>query len=179
MTTPLDRSQDRPRGMGRATALISGATFVSRILGVLREQAFAALLGAGYYGDAFTMAFRLPNLLRDLFAEGALSAAFQPAFSQRRKEAGEQAAYQLANLVQTTLLCLVGTLCLLGVIFAPQLVAHWASGYAAIPGKSELTVLLTRIMMPFLLLISLAAVAMGMLNAEERFLYPALAPALF
>jgi putative peptidoglycan lipid II flippase len=173
-------SASSPRkGLGRATALLSAATFLSRVLGLCREQAFAALLGAGYYGDAFTMAFRLPNLLRDLFAEGALSSAFQPVFARRLREGGPEAAYRLANLVQTTLLGLLLLLTVLGIVLAPQMVQAWAAGYGAIPGKAELTVLLTRIMMPFLLLISLAAVAMGMLNAQERFVAPALAPALF
>lgn len=159
--------------------LLSLATLLSRILGLVREQVFAALLGAGFFGDAFTMAFRLPNLLRDLFAEGALSAAFQPAFQAARKQDGVDAARRLASLVLTALLLLVGVITLAGLIFAPGLVDIWAQGYAAVPGKAELTVLLTRIMMPFLLLVSLAALAMGMLNAEERFTPGALAPALF
>jgi putative peptidoglycan lipid II flippase len=162
-----------------AALWLSLATLVSRVLGLVREQVFAALLGAGFFGDAFTMAFRLPNLLRDLFAEGALSAAFQPAFQAARKNEGPAAAARLANLVGTCLLIVVGLLTLLGAVLAPQMVAHWAQGFAQIPGKAELTVLLTRIMMPFLLLVSLAALAMGMLNAEERFTPPALAPALF
>lgn len=165
--------------MAGAAALLSLATLFSRILGLVREQVFAALLGAGFYGDAFAMAFRLPNLLRDLFAEGALSAAFQPAFLTQQKQHGAESAYLLANRVMTLLLLVVGALTLLGVVLAPQLVAAWAPGYKALAGKAELTVLLTRIMMPFLLLVSLAAVAMGMLNAQQRFVAPALAPALF
>jgi putative peptidoglycan lipid II flippase len=165
--------------MAKAALMLSVATLVSRFLGLLREQVFAALLGAGFYGDAFTMAFRLPNLLRDLFAEGALSAAFQPAFIELRKKSGPQAAFLLANAVTTMLLIVVGTLVLLGVLLAPQLVDTWAAGYAQVAGKAELTILLTRIMMPFLLLVSVASVAMGMLNAEQRFVPPALAPALF
>lgn len=157
--------------------MLSAATLVSRVLGVAREQVFAALLGAGFYGDSFTMAFRLPNLLRDLFAEGALSSAFQPAFIDQKKQGGIEAAYRLANLVICSLLLLVGGLVLAGLLWAPQLVASWAPGYAA--DKAALTTLLTRIMMPFLLLVSLAAVAMGMLNAQQRFVAPALAPALF
>ena len=165
--------------MAKAALMLSVATLVSRFLGLLREQVFAALLGAGFYGDAFTMAFRLPNLLRDLFAEGALSAAFQPAFIELRKKSGPQAAFLLANAVTTLLLIVVGTLVLLGILLAPQLVDTWAAGYAQVAGKAELTILLTRIMMPFLLLVSVASVAMGMLNAEQRFVPPALAPALF
>ena len=165
--------------MAGAAVLLSLATLLSRILGLVREQVFAALLGAGFFGDAFTMAFRLPNLLRDLFAEGALSAAFQPAFQAARKTEGIDAARRLASLVLTALLIIVGLLTLAGLLFAPNLVDVWAHGYAAVPGKMELTVVLTRIMMPFLLLVSLAALAMGMLNAEERFTPGALAPALF
>ena len=165
--------------MGKTALWLSLATFVSRILGLLREQVFAALLGAGFFGDAFTIAFRLPNLLRDLFAEGALSAAFQPAFQDARKQQGQPAAQHLANLVATCLLFVVGLLTVLGIVFAPQMVDGWAAGFAQVPGKAELTVQLTRIMMPFLLLVSLAALAMGMLNAERRFAPPALAPALF
>ncbi|MFO0574152.1 MAG: murein biosynthesis integral membrane protein MurJ [Polyangia bacterium] len=171
-------SGSRPR-MAGAAAMLSLATLLSRILGLVREQIFAALLGAGFYGDAFTMAFRLPNLLRDLFAEGALSAAFQPAFLVEEKQHGREAAFRLASLVMALLVLVVGGLTLLGVVLAPQLVATWAAGYQAVPGKAELTVLLTRVMMPFLLLVSLAAVAMGMLNAQQRFVAPALAPALF
>lgn len=168
------------KGKMAQTALwLSLATLVSRILGLVREQVFAALLGAGFFGDAFTIAFRLPNLLRDLFAEGALSAAFQPAFQAARKQDGHDAAQRLAQLVATCLIVVVGLLTLLGIVFSPEMVGHWAAGFADTPGKSELTVLLTRIMMPFLLLVSLAALAMGMLNAEQRFTPPALAPALF
>ncbi len=167
------------RRLAGAAVLLSLATLLSRILGLVREQVFAALLGAGFFGDAYTMAFRLPNLLRDLFAEGALSAAFQPAFQAAKKQDGIDAARRLASLILTALLLIVGVITIAGLIFAPDLVGVWASGYAAVPGKAELTVLLTRIMMPFLLLVSLAALAMGMLNAEERFTPGALAPALF
>ncbi len=176
LSLPLSAPPDR---MARAAGMLSVATLLSRVMGLVREQVFAALLGAGFYGDAFNMAFRLPNLLRDLFAEGALSAAFQPAFIEQKKHHSLEAAYRLANLVMTLLLLVVGGLVLLGIACSPQLVDSWAAGYAQTPGKAELTVLLTRIMMPFLLLVSLAAVAMGMLNAQQRFFAPALAPALF
>jgi putative peptidoglycan lipid II flippase len=165
--------------MAGAALLLSLATLLSRVLGLVREQVFAALLGAGFYGDAFATAFRLPNLLRDLFAEGALSASFQPAFQAARKQEGFAAAQRLANLVATCLLVVVSGLVILGVIFAPEMVDTWATGFSEVAGKAELTVKLTRIMMPFLLLVSLAALAMGMLNAEGRFTPPALAPTLF
>jgi len=121
-------------------------------------------------------AFRIPNLLRDLFAEGALSAAFVPTFAdyQRNRSAGE--AFRLANLVMGCIVVLVGALSLLGVLFAPQIVDVVAPGFVE---QRVLTIELTRIMMPFLLLVSLAAAVMGMLNAQFRFTAPALAPALF
>src|SRR5438552_11210890 len=115
--------------MAGAALILSMATLLSRLLGLVREQVFAALLGAGVYGDAFTMAFRLPNLLRDLFAEGALSAAFQPAFVQHLKKGGRAEAYRLANVVIGALLIVIGALTILGVLFAPQLVGSWARGF--------------------------------------------------
>src|SRR5262245_13939074 len=123
---PPDAAAAAPKSrMAGAALLLSLATLVSRLLGLVREQVFAALLGAGFYGDAFTIAFRLPNLLRDLFAEGALSAAFQPAFQAARKSEGFETAQRLANLVATCLLLVVGALTLLGAGFADAMVANW------------------------------------------------------
>jgi putative peptidoglycan lipid II flippase len=167
------------RGALRATGLVSALTLVSRLLGLLREQVFAALLGAGLQTDAFNVAFRIPNLLRDLFAEGALSAAFVPTYAKALHDGGREAAHRLTCRVGTLLAAVMGLIVLLGVVLAPQIVALLAPGYAAVPGKVELTVRLTRVMMPFLPLVSFAAVAMGMLNAEERFGLPAFAPAMF
>jgi putative peptidoglycan lipid II flippase len=163
----------------RATGLVSAMTLVSRVLGLVREQVFAALLGAGAQTDAFNVAFRIPNLLRDLFAEGALSAAFVPAYAKALHAGGREEAHRLARRVLTVLAVAMGVLVAAGLLFAPQVVALLAPGYALVPGKVELTVFLTRIMMPFLPLVSFAAVAMGMLNAEERFGLPAFAPAMF
>jgi len=166
-------------GRMRSTLLVSALTMASRLMGLVREQLFAALLGAGFYADAFVVAFRIPNLLRDLFAEGALSAAFVPTFTKVETEEGRAAAHTLANKVVGALLVIVGALTLLGVVFAKQLVWALAAGYAKEPGKIELTAYLAQLMMPFLLLLSLAAVMMGMLNARGRFGAPAFAPALF
>jgi putative peptidoglycan lipid II flippase len=163
----------------RSTLLVSALTMASRLLGLVREQLFAALLGAGIYADAFVVAFRIPNLLRDLFAEGALSAAFVPTFTQVEAEKGKPAAHELANRVIGALLVIVGALTLLGIVFARPLVWALAAGFAKEPGKLELTAYLAQLMMPFLLLLSLAAVMMGMLNARGRFGAPAIAPALF
>jgi putative peptidoglycan lipid II flippase len=162
--------------MGRAL-WISAATMASRVLGLARDQIFAAVVGANAWSDAFVAAFRIPNLLRDLFAEGALSSAFVPTFADYQRNRGPGEAWRLANLVVGLLLTVVGALTLLGLLFAPQIVAVVAPGFAA--EQAALTVRLTRIMMPFLLLVSLAAASMGALNAQQRFTAPALAPALF
>jgi putative peptidoglycan lipid II flippase len=147
----------------------------SRLLGLVREQLFAFLVGANRFSDAFVVAFRIPNLLRDLFAEGALSSAFVPTFADAHRNAGREAAYRLANAVVAVVLLAVGAVTALGIAFSGAVVA------AIAPGVEEraLAALLTRVMMPFLLLVSLSAVAMGMLNAQSRFTAPALAPALF
>lgn len=177
---PAAAAPKKPGGGGlRSTLLVSALTMASRLLGLVREQLFAALLGAGFYADAFVVAFRIPNLLRDLFAEGALSAAFVPTFTQVETERGKPAAHELANKVVGALLVVVGALTLLGVVFAKPLVWALAAGFAKEPGKIELTAYLAQLMMPFLLLLSLAAVMMGMLNARGRFGVPALAPTLF
>jgi putative peptidoglycan lipid II flippase len=165
-----------PVRMARAL-WISAATMASRVLGLVREQVFAALLGAGRYTDAFVTAFRISNLLRDLFAEGALSAGFVPAFADYERNRGRSEAWRLANAVVGLVLAIVGACTLLGIVFAPQVVRAIAPGFA--PDQVALSAHLARIMMPFLLLVSLAAVAMGMLNAQARFTAPALAPALF
>lgn len=163
-----------PVKVGRAVWL-SAATMTSRVLGLVREQLFAFLVGANRWSDAFVVAFRIPNLLRDLFAEGALSSAFVPAFADAQRNAGRDAAYRLANAVVAVVLVGVGLVTVLGVFFSGEVVGAIAPGVEERPLAS----LLTRIMMPFLLLVSLSAVAMGMLNAQGRFTAPALAPALF
>src|SRR5712671_3291487 len=117
----------------------------------MREIVMARLFGAGFVYDAFLLGFRIPNLTRDLFAEGALSSAFVPIFTEYLTTRSKEEAARLANLVATALIMLVGTLCALGMIFAPQLVHILAPGYAAVPGKLELAVTMTRIMFPFLL----------------------------
>jgi putative peptidoglycan lipid II flippase len=153
--------------------------FLSRISGLLREMIMARLFGAGQAYDAFLLGFRIPNLTRDLFAEGALSSAFVPVFTQYLTGKGKREAAELSNLVATALMLVVGGLCVLGIIFSPQLVWLLASGYARVPGKFELAVTLTRVMFPFLLLVALAAQAMGILNALNQFGIPALSSTFF
>jgi putative peptidoglycan lipid II flippase len=163
----------------RSAGIVSIAVFMSRVTGLLREMVMARLFGAGLIQDAFNLGFRIPNLTRDMFAEGALSSAFVPTFSDYVSTRSNEEAGRLANLVATALLVVVGAICAAGMIFAPQLVATLAPGYSAVPGKFELAVSMTRIMFPFLLLVALAAQAMGMLNASNRFGVPALASTFF
>ena len=165
--------------LARRASVVSIAVLASRVLGVVREQIFAVFFGAGRELDAFITAFRIPNLLRDLFAEGALSAAFVSTFTQYLERGGEAAAWRLASLVINALLIVVGTITLIGIWIAPDVVLAIAPGFAAIPGKVGLTVGLTRIMFPFLPLVALAAVAMGILNTRNVFGVPASAAAFF
>ncbi len=165
--------------LARSAGLIGAATMTSRILGLVREQVMAYLFGAGNAVDAFNVAFRIPNLVRDLFAEGAMSAAFVPTFTKYLARDGKPAAWRLGSNVLNALLVVTLVLVVLGMVFAEPLVGVLAGDYAEVPGKFELTVALTRVMLPFLTLVALAAACMGMLNSLDRYFLPALAPALF
>jgi putative peptidoglycan lipid II flippase len=163
----------------RSAGVIGVATMTSRVLGLIRDQVFAYFFGAGDAMDAFRIAFRIPNVLRDLFAEGALSAALVPTFT-RTLVAGDRAtAWRLASNIIGLLLIVSGTIVAAGVVFAGSLVNLYAAGFRSVPGKIELTIRLTRIMFPFLSMIAVAAVLMAMLNALHRFFVPALSPAMF
>src|SRR3954454_2436094 len=170
--------QSGKRVSARATGVVGLAVLSSRLLGLIREQVFAGLFGAGKNLDAFLMAFRVPNLLRDLFAEGALSTAFITTFSKRIAVDGDESAWQLANKVATLTAVFMSAITLLGICLAPQLtgVMTWWSWS---PEKTELTILLTRVMWPFILLVALAALVMGMLNAKNVFGAPAMASSYF
>ncbi len=158
--------------------MVGAATLLSRVTGLLRDQVMATLFGAGFATDAFNVAFRIPNLLRDLFAEGAMSSAFVPTFTEAHLKRGDDAAWALGRQVMAWLAVVLIAICAAGWIFAPPLVRLFAGGFERIPGKLELTVTLTRIMLPFLPMVALAAVEMGMLNARGRFGVPALSPTL-
>lgn len=151
----------------------------SRILGVVREQVLAALFGAGNAMDAYNVAYRIPNLVRDLFAEGAMSSAFVPTFTRHLTVAGRESAWRLANYVINGLIVITLLLVVLGVVFAEPLIDLFAGAYRRVPGKLELTVFLTRLMLPFLTFVALAAACMGMLNSLHRFFIPALSPAMY
>jgi putative peptidoglycan lipid II flippase len=177
---PASRTEDsKHESLVRSAGVVSAAVFLSRITGLIREIAMARLFGAGQVYDAFLLGFRIPNLTRDLFAEGALSSAFVPIFTKYLSTKGRQEAAELSNLVATALLVVVGVLCVLGMIFSPALVSLLAPGFAAVPGKFDLAVNLTRIMFPFLLMVALAAQAMGILNACNQFGVPALSSTFF
>jgi putative peptidoglycan lipid II flippase len=161
----------------RAAGIVGLAVLCSRVLGLGRELIFAALFGGGRLMDAFTIAFRIPNLLRDLFAEGALSTSFITTFSKTIATDGDRAAWQLANKVATMTVIVLSSITIVGIITAPWLVHVLAPGFGG--EKAALTITLTRIMYPFILLVSLAALVMGMLNAKEVFGVPAMASSFF
>lgn len=144
----------------------------------MRDALAAALFGAGWVSDAYFMALRIPSLLRDLFAEGALSSAFLPSLTRVREKEGRDAALRFFSQAFSWLTLVTGLLCGLGVLFAPAVVGVVAHGFTENPDLFALTVQLTRILFPVLLFVSLAALWMAFLNSHERFGWPALAPAV-
>jgi len=174
----VNRHQDsQPERVARSAGLVSLATLCSRITGLLREAVFAAIFATRGFADAYIFAFRIPNLLREFFAEGALSSAFVPTFTEARTKEGDERAFQIAARVMGTLAAVAGLVVLLGILFAPAIVSIVAMD--APPRFAPLTVRMTRIMFPFLLIVALAAVAMGILNSHRRYFLPALAPMFF
>src|SRR5579864_7437373 len=161
----------------KAAGVVGLAVLCSRVLGLAREQIFAALFGGGRVMDAFTIAFRIPNLLRDLFAEGALSTAFVTVFTRTATLQDDAAGWRLANKVATLTVISLSAITLFGILVAPWLVALLAPGFD--PAKAAITVTLTRVMWPFILMVSLAALVMGMLNARNVFGMPAMASSFF
>lgn len=162
----------------RALATISSMTLLSRILGFVRDMIIARVFGAGVASDAFFVAFKLPNLLRRLFAEGAFSQAFVPILAEAKNRAGDAATRALIDRAHTLLLLIVATTALLGVLGAPLIVMISAPGFLDDPAKFGLTVDLTRIVFPYILFMSLTALAAGVLNTWSRFMVPAFTPVL-
>lgn len=165
--------------LARSAGLIGVATMTSRLLGVARETVLAAIFGASSQMDAYNVAFRVPNLLRDLFAEGAMTAAFVPTFTRSLSTNGKDEAWRLGNLVINALLLVTGVLALLGILVAEPITRVIAPEFARVDGKLELTADLTRVMMPFLSMVAVAVAMMGMLNALHRFFIPSLSPVMF
>ncbi len=162
----------------RALVTISGMTLVSRVLGFVRDFVIARSFGAGLATDAFFVAFRLPNLLRRMFAEGAFSQAFVPILAEVRNRQGEDAAKLLAGRVATALGLVVLLVSIVGAIAAPLIIYLSAPGFADDADKFELTVRLTRITFPYILFMSLVALSAGILNTWSRFAVPAFTPVL-
>ncbi len=162
-----------------SAAVVSIAVMCSRLLGLIREQVFAGLFGAGFAYDSFVVAFRIPNLLRDLFGEGALSAAFVTVFSAYDINKSREETWKLASNVITFIAILLSLLTLLAIYFTGPIVTLLAPDFSLVPGKTALTEKLTVIMLPFLVFISLSAVVMGILNTKGRFFIPALASSFF
>ena len=184
------RKDDSASGLLRSAGLVSIGVMASRLLGLVREMVLAYLFRTGAGLDAFYAAFRIPNLARDMFGEGALSKAFVSTFTEVEQKQGREAGLRLANQVVNATLLIVGLVCLAGVVFSESIVDIMffgegfdvrlpegeAFGFAT---KRELTVFLTRIMFPFLLLVSLAALIMGFLNGRGKFFIPATASLFF
>ncbi|MGH9900431.1 MAG: murein biosynthesis integral membrane protein MurJ [Pyrinomonadaceae bacterium] len=183
INAPAPGAEHARRSVARSAGIVSVSVMGSRVLGLVRDQLFAYYFGAGFLKDAFLVGFRIPNMLRDLFAEGALSAAFVKTFTDYLEKGGatekerEEAAWRLASMVMNALAVVLSAVTVLGVIFSPQIVDLIAPGFPA--EKAQLATTLTRIMFPFILLVALAAVAMGVLNTKGRFGIPASASTLF
>jgi len=171
--------KDRNRRLVKSTFAVAVPTLLSRILGYLRDMIQAFYLGTSGSMDAFTIAYVIPNLLRRLSGEGAMTAAFVPVFTQLKKDKSREELWKFANAFFFDLALIIGILAVLGIAFSPFLVKIIAYGFKGAQGKRELTIVLTRIMFPYIFLISLAALAMAILNSFHKFFVPALTPVLF
>lgn len=163
--------------VAKSAGIVSIAVMFSRVLGLVREQVFAYYFGAGFLNDAFQLAFRIPNVLRDLFAEGALSAAFVKVFTDYQITKSEEEAWRLASLVLNALAVILSVITIIGIVFARTFVSIIGRGFS--PEQAALATLLTQIMFPFILLVALAALAMGVLNTKGHFGIPASASTVF
>ncbi len=160
----------------RAAGVVGTATMLSRVFGFIRDMIVAGLFGAGLSTDAFFVAFRIPNLLRRLLAEGSLTVSFVPVFTEYLKNRTREEALELADIAFTALSILLVAVSLLGVLFSPLIVTVMAPGFIKTPVQYDLSVFLTRLMFPYILLISLVALCMGILNSLRHFAAPALSP---
>ena len=164
------------RSIAKSALVVASGTFMSRLLGFARDMVTAYALGAGWAADAFFVAFRIPNLLRNLFGEGSMTMAFVPVFTRTRKEAGEDAAQAMARSALAWLVVVLGALTVLAELAAGPITRLMAPGFADNPAAAALTTELLRITFPFALSICCVALCMGILNASGKFLAPALAP---
>ena len=178
-STLANQPPDDHRSLAGTAGIIGIATFGSRILGFIRDMILARLLGASASADAFFVAYRIPNLLRELLAEGSMSAAFIPVFTEYHTLRSKRETWELVSAAFTTLLSIVTMITLVGIVVAPTIVWLLAPGFHEDPTKLQLTTLLTQVMFPYLIFISLAALTMGILNSLRAFAAPALAPVFF
>jgi putative peptidoglycan lipid II flippase len=162
------------KNIARAAGVLGAATMLSRIMGMLRDMVVARLFGAGLYTDAFIAAFQIPNMLRRFFAEGALTAAFVPTFSEWYTHKGEEETRALVNVCFTLLTLVMASITIVGVIFSPLLVSLMFPGFAVNPEKVSATILLNRLMFPYIFFVSLVALCMGILNTLRHFFTPAI-----
>jgi putative peptidoglycan lipid II flippase len=174
---PPKESVSKQISVARSAGIVSIAVMFSRVLGLVREMVFARYFGAGFLYDAYVVAFRIPNVLRDLFAEGALSAAFVKVFTDYQINKSEKEAWHLASLVFNALAVVMSVICIIGIIFSSQFIDLIAEGFP--PEKAALATTMTQIMFPFIMLVALAAVAMGVLNTKGIFGIPASASTVF
>jgi len=162
------------RNIARAAGILGSATMLSRVMGMVRDMVVSRLFGAGFATDAFFAAFQIPNMLRRFFAEGALTSAFVPIFSETLNKRGEDEARELANICFSLLTIVMAGVALAGILFSPAIVGLMFPGFHSVPGKFELTVLLNRVMFPYIFFISLVALCMGILNTIRHFFTPAI-----
>ena len=166
------------RNVTRAAGVVGAATLLSRVFGYVRDMVLASFFGAGMTADAFIAAFRIPNLLRRLFGEGSLSIAFVPVFTETLLKGGREDGLRLAVSSLKLLLVCLSVISIIGVVAAPTLIQAVAPGFSDLPEKMDLTVTLTRVMFPYVVLIGLVALCMGILNVLGHFAAPAIAPVL-
>ena len=182
-SAPSPEQRTEAQGTARALGLVSVAILCSRLLGLVREVMLSALFGSKEnqkWLDCLYMAFKAPNMLRDLFAEGALSTAFVTVFSKKIQTEGDAAAWKLGQKMMTLAAVFMTGISILGVLLAPWIIGLLANGWqGATPEKVEFTITLAKIMYPFILLVSLAALVMGMLNAKKVFFVPAISSTFF
>ena len=171
------KPRTKQTSVARSAGIVSIAVMFSRVLGLLREIVFARFFGAGFLYDAYLVAFRIPNVLRDLFAEGALSAAFVKVFTDYQINKSEAEAWKLASLVLNALAVVLSVVTIIGILFSSQFIHLIAKDFS--PAQAALATTLTQIMFPFILLVALAAVAMGVLNTKGIFGIPASASTVF
>jgi putative peptidoglycan lipid II flippase len=162
------------KNIARAAGVLGAATMLSRIMGMLRDMVVSRLFGAGLYTDAFFAAFQIPNMLRRFFAEGALTSAFVPTFSEWYTNKGEEEARALANVCFTVLTLVMAAITVLGIVFSPLIVSLMFPGFASNPEKVSVTILLNRLMFPYIFFVSLVALCMGILNTVRHFFTPAI-----